>query len=57
MVYSDYRKMDGRMLPATWSMYNKVKEGHRTEFRILDVDFDVAIPDRVFSFRELERGN
>lgn len=57
MVYSDFRRMDGRLLPAKWSMYNKVKEGHRTEFKIIDVDFDVAIPDRVFSFRELERGN
>lgn len=57
MVYSDFRKMDGRVMPARWSMYNKVKEGHRTEFVIVDVDFDVTIPERVFSFSELERGN
>lgn len=57
LVYSDFRKMDGRVLPTRWSMYNKIRDGHRTEFVILDVDFDVAISDRVFSFRELERGN
>jgi outer membrane lipoprotein-sorting protein len=57
MVYSDFRKMDGRLMAARWSMYNKVKDGHRTEFVILDVDFDVNISERVFSFRELERGN
>ena len=57
MVYSDFKTMDGRKIPATWTMYNKVKKGHRTEFIIEDVDFDAAIPERVFSFRELERGN
>ncbi|MDT8323010.1 MAG: outer membrane lipoprotein-sorting protein [Bacteroidota bacterium] len=57
MVYSDYGTMDGRKIPTTWTMYNKVKQGHRTEFIIKDVDFNADIPDRVFSFRELERGN
>ncbi|MFA6233351.1 MAG: outer membrane lipoprotein-sorting protein [Bacteroidota bacterium] len=57
MVYSDFKVMDGRLMPGKWSMFNKVKEGHRTEFIIDDVDFDIPIPDRVFSFRELERGN
>ncbi|MFZ1729684.1 MAG: outer membrane lipoprotein-sorting protein [Bacteroidota bacterium] len=57
MVYSDYKVMDGRMMPSKWSMYNKVKPGNRTEFIIDKVDFDTPIPERVFSFRELERGN
>ena len=57
MVYSQYRMLDGRKIPSKWSMYSKVKEGHRTEFIIDDLDFDANIPDRVFSYRELERGN
>ncbi|MBE0644150.1 MAG: outer membrane lipoprotein-sorting protein [Bacteroidetes bacterium] len=57
MVYADFKMMDGRMVPGKWLMYNKVKDGHRTEFIIDQVDFDIPIPDRVFSFRELERGN
>ncbi|MDX9759931.1 MAG: outer membrane lipoprotein-sorting protein [Bacteroidota bacterium] len=57
LVYSDFVTMDGRLLPARWSMHNKTKDGHRTEFVIVAIDFDVTIPDRVFSFRELERGN
>jgi len=57
MVYSDFKMMDGRKIPAKWTMYNKVKEGHRTEFIVEDVDFNTDIPDRMFSFRELERGN
>ncbi|MCB2203650.1 outer membrane lipoprotein-sorting protein [bacterium] len=57
MVYSDYKTMDDRKIPAKWTMYNKVKEGHKTEFIIDKVDFNADIPDRIFSFRELERGN
>lgn len=57
MVYSDFTVMDGRKIPAKWTMYSKVEEGHRTEFIVEEVDFNVDIPDRIFSFRELERGN
>jgi outer membrane lipoprotein-sorting protein len=57
MVYTDVKRLRGRTIPTTWTMYNEVKEGHRTEFRILDIKFDIPIPDLVFSFRELERGD
>lgn len=56
MEYSDYRKIGGRMLPTQWAMINKAKEGNKTELSIEDIRFDIAISDRVFSFRELERG-
>jgi outer membrane lipoprotein-sorting protein len=55
MVYSDIRETGGRKIPTTWTMHNKVKEGHRTEFKIVDISFDRSIPARIFSFRELER--
>lgn len=55
MVYSDIRKAGGRMIPTTWTMVNMVREGRRTEFRIIDITFDQPVPDRMFSFRELER--
>lgn len=57
MVYSDFQMMDGRRVAAKWSMYNKVKTGHRTEFIINDIKFDRSISESIFSFRELERGN
>lgn len=57
MVYSEFRVMGGRKIPGKWSMYNKEKEGHRTDFVIKDIAFNIDIPDRIFSFRELERGN
>ncbi len=44
-------------LPSKWIMYNEVKKGHSTEIRIDDMHFDVKIPDRIFSYQELERGN
>jgi outer membrane lipoprotein-sorting protein len=57
LVYSEVRHIGGRTIPTTWTMYNDTKPGHKTVFRILDVSFDVAVPDRVFSLRELQRGN
>lgn len=57
MAYSDYKVMGGRKLPTKWTMISNAKEGHRTEFNIVDVSFDVKISDRIFSFQELERGN
>jgi outer membrane lipoprotein-sorting protein len=57
MLFSDYKVMGGRKLPATWTMINDADPGHRTEFEILDISFDIKISDRVFSFQELERGN
>jgi len=57
MVFSEYKQMGGRMLPARWTMVNNAKPGHQTEFSILDVSFDIGISDRIFSFQELEKGN
>jgi outer membrane lipoprotein-sorting protein len=57
MVFSDVRTVGGRVIPTKWTMHNKLKEGHRTEFVIKDAAFNINIPDRIFSFRELERGN
>jgi outer membrane lipoprotein-sorting protein len=57
MAFSDYKVMGGRKLPATWTMINDTDPGHKTEFEILNISFDIKISDRVFSFQELERGN
>lgn len=57
LEYTKVRTMGGRTIPTVWTMYNEVKTGHHTTFEILDATFDVPISDRIFSFRELERGN
>ncbi len=55
MVFTDFRVMGGRKLPAKWVMVNRAKEGHRTEFLITDIRFDIPIRDDVFSYRSLEK--
>lgn len=57
MQYTDYKVLGGRKTPTRHIMVNKVKNGRRTEFIIHDIKFDIKISDRIFSFRELERGN
>ncbi len=56
MLFSDYRTLHRRRIPTRWVMYNDRRSGRYTEIRILDIQFDIPIPDRLFSFRELERG-
>jgi outer membrane lipoprotein-sorting protein len=56
MEFSTVATMGGRKIPSRWTMINNADPGHRTEFRILNVAFDVPISDHVFSLRELERG-
>jgi len=55
MEFSNYKLMGGRKLPTTWTMINDADPGHRTEFEIVNISFDIKISDRVFSFKELER--
>jgi outer membrane lipoprotein-sorting protein len=55
LIYSDVRKLGGRTIPTTWEMVNHARDGHRTVFRIEEIEFDQPIPGSVFSFRALER--
>ncbi|HQT91479.1 MAG TPA: outer membrane lipoprotein-sorting protein [Candidatus Kryptobacter bacterium] len=54
MVMSDFKAMGGRKVPAVWTMYNADKT-HSTEIKMDDASFDVRIPDRIFSLKELEK--
>lgn len=55
MKFTDIKKMDGRKIPTKWTIINENKEGEYTEFIYNEVEFDVKIPDKTFSFRQLER--
>jgi outer membrane lipoprotein-sorting protein len=57
LVYSDVKNFHGRRIPSKWVMHNNKKEGHSTTILINDIEYGINIPDRIFSFRELERGN
>lgn len=56
MLYTDFKRLGGRMIPAKWTMVNDQKIGHRTSFEFLNVAFDIPISDKIFSFQELEKG-
>jgi outer membrane lipoprotein-sorting protein len=56
LLYSDIRQFGKRRIPSRWKMINDAKPGHSTEFEYLDIEFDIPISDRTFSFRELEKG-
>ncbi|RMG67077.1 MAG: outer membrane lipoprotein-sorting protein [Calditrichaeota bacterium] len=56
LLFSEVKKMGGRTIPTRWVMINRQKENHRTEIRLLQAEFDIPIPERMFSLRELERG-
>jgi outer membrane lipoprotein-sorting protein len=55
MRFSEVRSMDGRMIPTVMSIVPEREEGHSTELRYIDVDFDVEFPDDMFSLSRLER--
>ena len=55
MKFEDIQMMDGRKIPSVWKIIDKQNQGYYTEFIYEDVDFNVKIPDRIFSFRQLER--
>jgi len=55
MLFRDVKRMGGRKIPTRWIMRNERKKGHYTEIVIQKVQFDIRIPNRIFSFRELER--
>ena len=57
LVYSDIKKFDDRKLPATWIMYDKTEKGNSTTIKMIEMTFNVNIPDRIFSYQELERGD
>jgi outer membrane lipoprotein-sorting protein len=54
MVMSDYKTMGGRKVPAVWTMYNSDKT-HSTQIKMDEAAFDLRIPDRIFSLKELEK--
>lgn len=54
-AFSDYRKMDGRLVPSRMRMTPQDGSGEFTELLYLDLDFDVKIPGRVFTLDSLRR--
>jgi outer membrane lipoprotein-sorting protein len=55
MRFEDVKVLGGRRIPTLISIVPEREEGRRTEFRYLDVEFDVELSDDMFSLSRLER--
>lgn len=55
MKFSDYRTIGDRFIPCKWILISNNKPGNYTELILDEAEFDVKIPDKIFSFRELEK--
>lgn len=53
MAFSDYREFDGRLVPATFTLTPADKPGEFTTFKYVSLDFDVEIPERMFTTQAL----
>ncbi len=55
MRFEDVRELDGRRIPTRMILEPRDREGHRTELRYLEMDFDADVPESTFSLTQLER--
>jgi outer membrane lipoprotein-sorting protein len=55
MLFEDFKIMGGRKIPTRWLVKSMVELDRSTEIKIENLEFDVKIPDRIFTFRGLER--
>ncbi len=55
MRWDEVREFDGRRLPAHMTLTPEDEEGHKTEMRYHEIQFDVDVPESTFSLSNLER--
>jgi hypothetical protein len=56
MVFSDFRRMGGRLVPALLSMEPEDKPGERTTIRYTDLRFGIGLDRAFFSLQRLRGG-
>jgi len=54
MLFSDYHLMHDRTIPTTMRMVPLDKEGHYTEMRYLEMEFEIELPDDTFTLQTLQ---
>lgn len=55
MIFSDVKKMGGRLLPSKMTIIPYDKLGESTEVTYVEIAFDMEIPDTFFSLRNLKQ--
>jgi outer membrane lipoprotein-sorting protein len=54
MRFSDYKTMDGRLVPATFTLIPADKPNEFTSFSYVSLDFDVKVPEGAFTLQALK---
>jgi outer membrane lipoprotein-sorting protein len=52
--FKDTKRLGGRLLPSVMEVLPQNKEGQKTVLRYLQAEFDIKLPDEVFSLRNLQ---
>ena len=55
MRFDDVKRIDGRLVPTMMTIVPERDEGHYTEMRYLEIDFNADVDDGMFSLSRLER--
>jgi outer membrane lipoprotein-sorting protein len=55
LEYSGIKKMSDRSIPTIWKMTPLKKEGHNTVIEVVNVVYDAAIDETIFSMENLKR--
>ena len=55
LEYSDIAQVSDRIIPKTWTMKSQIKEGHQTIIKLVDVEYNTPINDRIFSLSFLKK--
>lgn len=55
MSWDDVREFDRRRLPVRMTLLPEDEEGHKTEMRYIEIQFDVDVAESTFSLSNLER--
>ena len=53
--FKDIKKLGGRTLPTVWEMVPLKKKGKKTVVRLIEIEFDLVIDDKVFTLRNLKK--
>jgi outer membrane lipoprotein-sorting protein len=55
MKFDEVKELGGRAIPTHLSLESVDQPGHQTDIRYLDMQFNLNLPDSVFSLSQLER--
>ena len=55
LTFSDFKSVDGRMVPFTMNMYPEDKPNELTSFRYSDLSFEVNLDESFFSLQSLKQ--